>query len=286
MLHDSAAEKSSRTPRSTWDAFNFENARRNTRLLKKEALGSGISPSSLATKFTKTGTTIVGAVYSGGVVLGADTRATNGPLVADKNCEKIHFIAPNIMCCGAGTAADTEKVTALVAAKLTLQRLSSGRQSRVLSCLNRLKNHLYRYQGHVSAALVLGGCDVRGPYLGTVAPHGSTDRLPFVSMGSGCLAAMAVLENRYEDGMDEEKCKALVGDAVAAGIFNDLGSGSCIDLCVLRVDGTVVTLRNVKDFNKKLYEPARHIEFTPGTTTVLREDVRCLVVEEAVQPVA
>jgi 20S proteasome subunit beta 2 len=31
--------------------------------------------------------------------------------VADKNCEKIHFIAPNIYCCGAGTAADTENVT-------------------------------------------------------------------------------------------------------------------------------------------------------------------------------
>jgi len=46
-----------------------------------------------------------------GVVLGADTRATEGPIVADKNCEKIHYMAPNIYCCGAGTAADTEAVT-------------------------------------------------------------------------------------------------------------------------------------------------------------------------------
>ena len=46
-----------------------------------------------------------------GVVLGADTRSTSGTTVADKNCEKIHFIAPNIYCCGAGTAADTENVT-------------------------------------------------------------------------------------------------------------------------------------------------------------------------------
>ena len=38
------------------------------------------------------------------MVLGADTRSTNGDTVADKNCEKIHFIAPNIYCCGAGTA--------------------------------------------------------------------------------------------------------------------------------------------------------------------------------------
>lgn len=31
-----------------------------------------------------------------GVILGADTRATNDDVVADKNCEKIHFIAPKI----------------------------------------------------------------------------------------------------------------------------------------------------------------------------------------------
>ncbi len=44
-------------------------------------------------------------------MLGADTRSTAGTTVADKNCEKIHFIAPNVYCCGAGTAADTENVT-------------------------------------------------------------------------------------------------------------------------------------------------------------------------------
>jgi 20S proteasome alpha/beta subunit len=40
-------------------------------------------------KATSTGTTIVGCVYKDGVVLGADTRATEGPIVADKNCEKV-----------------------------------------------------------------------------------------------------------------------------------------------------------------------------------------------------
>jgi hypothetical protein len=48
-----------------------------------------------------------------GVILGADTRATEGPIVCDKNCEKIHYMAPNIYCCGAGTAADTEAVTGI-----------------------------------------------------------------------------------------------------------------------------------------------------------------------------
>lgn len=44
----------------------------------------------------KTGTTIVGITFKDGVILGADTRATEGPIVADKNCEKIHFLAKNM----------------------------------------------------------------------------------------------------------------------------------------------------------------------------------------------
>lgn len=47
-------------------------------------------------KATSTGTTICGIIYKDGVILGADTRATMGPIVSDKNCAKIHYIAPNI----------------------------------------------------------------------------------------------------------------------------------------------------------------------------------------------
>lgn len=47
-------------------------------------------------KVLKTGTTIAGLVFKDGVVLGADTRATEGDVVADKNCAKIHYLAPNM----------------------------------------------------------------------------------------------------------------------------------------------------------------------------------------------
>ena len=59
-----------------------------------------------------------------------------------------------------------------------------------------------RYQGHIGAALVLGGVDSTGPQLFTVAPHGSTDKLPYVTMGSGSLAAMAVFESYWKPNME------------------------------------------------------------------------------------
>lgn len=45
-------------------------------------------------KATSTGTTIVGCLFKDGLVLGADTRATEGPIVADKNCEKVRSSIP------------------------------------------------------------------------------------------------------------------------------------------------------------------------------------------------
>lgn len=183
--------------------------------------------------------------------------------MCDKNCEKIHYIAPNIYCCGAGTAADTENVTGMVSRQLDLLRSATeSDESRVVTAMTRLKRHLFRYQGHVSAALVLGGVDVTGPHLYTVWPHGSTDKLPYVTMGSGSLAAMAVFEDGYKDGLNESDAKELVRRAIRAGIFNDLGSGGNVDLCVLR--------RNKK--NKTEVEMLRNYE-TPNEASVLRARV-------------
>lgn len=95
--------------------FNFENYFRNSNLISEEGLKKF---------FTKTGTTIVGVSCKEGVVLAADTRATSEH-VAEKNCKKIHFIAPNITCCGAGTAADNEYLTSLFTRK-TFRRIRTS----------------------------------------------------------------------------------------------------------------------------------------------------------------
>ena len=166
----------------------------------------------------KTGTTIVGMIFKvpfrvsfsmrsclitipdqDGVVLGADTRATAGPIVADKNCEKIHYLTENIYCCGAGTSADCEYTTgcglAFMFSSATLTRTfrghlvgvgtsSSLNWTRDTRCHCRdhacqkafpVHNHLpppFRpyvlkpfvssYQGHISTALVIGGVDATG----------------------------------------------------------------------------------------------------------------------------
>lgn len=103
----------------------------------------------------------------------------------------------------------------------------------------------------MSAALILGGVDLHGPHLFTVRtlpqlrgqqrtarhvrlpllmrcvaplaparaapqifPHGSTDALPYATMGSGSLNAMAVFEAAYKDDMSREEAMALAARAI------------------------------------------------------------------------
>lgn len=231
----------------------------------RNALLSSVGKLQLPTAL-KTGTTIVGLIFKNGVVLGADTRATNDTIVADKNCEKIHYIADNMYCCGAGTAADTEFTTEQISHQLRLHAFATERQPRVITALTMLKRHLFRYQGHVSAALVLGGVDATGPSIYTVYPHGSTDRLPYATMGSGSLAAMAVFESGYKEDMEEEEAKELVRQAIQAGIFNDLGSGSNVDLCVITKEGARMFRNDVKP-NERLFRES--YSFPRGATPVL-----------------
>jgi 20S proteasome subunit beta 2 len=254
--------------------FNFDLCNRNAMLVKQLGGSSSVLP-----KAWKTGTTICGIIYKDGVVLGADTRATGGAEVVDKNCEKIHYLAPNIWCCGAGTAADTEKTTELIASNLELLRLSTGTQSRVVTSLTMLKRLLYRYQGHVSAALVLGGVDVHGPHLYSIHPHGSTQRLPYTTMGSGSLAAMSVFETRYVEDMEEEAAIQLVKDAIRAGIFNDLGSGSNVDITVIRKDNvsrfrTYENAAGDASSYKAQYPRLAKMTPPPGTTFVIEESFK------------
>jgi len=249
-------------------AFSFDLVKRNSMLA-----ATGLKMPLMM----KTGTTIAGVIFKDGVVLGADTRATEGSIIADKNCAKIHHISSHIWCCGAGTAADTENITNLISSQLELHRLATGKKPRVITALTRLKQRLFQYQGHISAALVLGGVDATGSHLYTVYPHGSTDCLAYATMGSGSLAAMAVFESGYRDNLTQDDAMLLVAQAIQSGIFNDLGSGSNVDLCIIRKDSEKVAYyHNYLQCNPRLYKRPTSYQFQRGTTEVIKETIKLI----------
>lgn len=174
-------------------AFSFENYERNENL---GGMGYALP------KMKKTGTTICGIVFKDGVVLGADTRSTMGSIIFEKNTVKIDYLADNMYCCGAGTSADTTKVTSMISSQLELHRLLTGKQVPVVAAIRMTKQHLFQYDGHIGAALIVGGVDSTGAYIYSIAPHGSTDKLQYTAMGSGCLAAISVLERGWKPDLE------------------------------------------------------------------------------------
>jgi 20S proteasome subunit beta 2 len=183
----------------------------------------------------------------------------------------LHYIAPQIWCAGAGTAADTEFTTALISSNIELHALSTGRKPRVATVMTMLKQHLFRYQGHIGAYLVVAGVDPTGSHLFTVHAHGSTDKLPYVTMGSGSLAAMSVFETQWKSGLNKDDAIKLCADAIQAGIWNDLGSGSNVDVCVITAEKTTL-LRNYITPNTR-EQKMRNYKFQRGTTAVLNEKI-------------
>lgn len=85
--------------------------------------------------------------------------------------------------------------------------------------------------------------------------------------------------------LQRESAVKLVCDAISAGIFNDLGSGSNVDVCVITASGTDM-LRNYVMDNEKVTKE-RNYKFRRGTTDWKRdrEVVRSLVASETVRPI-
>jgi len=73
---------------------------------------------------------------------------------------------------------------------------------------------LFRCQGYIGEDLVLGIVDATRLHRCSIYPHGLTDKLPYVTMCSGFLTAMAVFEEKFRPDMEEEKAKKLAREAL------------------------------------------------------------------------
>ena len=232
----------------------------------------------LQLKTRKTGTTIAAllACNSTIVILAADTRATDGTTVADSNCEKLHQLARNVWCAGAGTSGDVEAMVRSVKFLFWKRGVlndvgNMGRQSftvRSIHCheneedvpteslpaiLHCLRTQLQKTQGQLGVNLLVGGYDPpsQRATLAAIHPHGSMDVVTYAALGSGGLAATGVLESRYpkigSGSCSLEEGMRLAVDAVTAGVKNDLGSGSRVDVCIIAKEGVLYRRAVVKE---------------------------------------
>jgi 20S proteasome subunit beta 2 len=156
----------------------------------------------------------------------------------------------------------------MIKRELELHRLNTHSENRVVHAANRLCSHAFRYGGHIGTHLIVGGVDCNGPQLIECQNDGNNYSLPFHTTGSGCLAAMAILESGYKDDMTKDEAVKLCIAAIEAGIYHDLGSGSNVDVCVIE-KGKVEMMRNIKSDNFKIFSKPGGYQFNPDRVKVI-----------------
>lgn len=252
--------------------FDFSGCLRNMALTE-----SGFKPP----EFAKTGTTIVGAVYKDGVVMGGDSRATCGHIVANKQSLKVVKLTDRIYACGAGGAADLYQMSSMLSANLRLHELNTGSKARVAMALRRMKQHLFQHMGHIAAYLVIGGVDLDGAHLFSLSANGTSQRRQFVSDGSGSYIANSVLERDFKVDMTEKECSDLVSNALSHGMKGDNMSGNSFNLVIINDKGATLNGPIVPDFCKRPCPIDLDYRFKKGISIVVKEKtINYDVVEE------
>ena len=190
-------------------------------------------------------TTLAGARCATGVALAADSRATEGTVIADSKCDKLHELAENVYAAGCGGAADADDVARLVALELRTEHLrrtmSSTAPTKNRGLVVAAKSGIVARlrSAPLGCAFIVGGCDSE-PSLYRVEGDGSATASQFATMGSGQMAAAAVLEAsllRQAEPSPEVVIEA-VRRAVEAGIRGDTGSGGHVDVVFIDEEET------------------------------------------------
>jgi 20S proteasome subunit beta 2 len=174
-------------------------------------------------------------------------------------------------------------VTERIKRELEMHRLNTHSENRVQMAAGRFSTEAFKYGGNLGTHLICGGVDVKGPQLIEISNDGNCYAFPFLTMGSGCLAAMAVIETGYKEDMNEDQAKALCTAAIEAGIYHDLGSGSNVDVCIIKKGKSTLT-RSVKSDNRKVFSKPGGYKFPKDRVKILDEYKEKLVVEDGAAP--
>ncbi|MBU0530518.1 MAG: proteasome subunit beta [Nanoarchaeota archaeon] len=187
----------------------------------------------------KTGTTTVGLICEGAVILAADRKATMGYLVANKDALKILSLDEHIVMTIAGLEGDGQALKRYISAEFKLFKLKEGRRINVGAGASLVANILYsrRYYPYY-VQLIVGGYDSEPKLFSLDAAGAVSDEKEYFSTGSGSPFALGVLEDGYKKGMTVESGKKLAARAVHAATKRDIASGgSGIDVVVVDASG-------------------------------------------------
>ena len=187
---------------------------------------------------TKTGTTTLGMVCDGAVVVATDTRVTMGNYIAHHKGKKLHQIDRHLAMTIAGSVADAQNVIDIAKYYAAMYRIDHERLIPVSAASRLLANIFFNQRYYpLIAQIIVAGFDETGPSLYNVDFFGSLTSEKYTSTGSGSPIVLGLLEDEYKEGMAVADAIKLAVKGVTSSMKRDTYSGDSFDVAVIDKEG-------------------------------------------------
>uniref|UniRef100_A0A1W7R9W2 Proteasome subunit beta n=1 Tax=Hadrurus spadix TaxID=141984 RepID=A0A1W7R9W2_9SCOR len=168
--------------KSKWDGIDFEQKRTLTPIT--------------------TGTSVLGMVFDGGVIIAGDMLGSYGSLARFRNCQRVIKVNDNIIFGASGDYADFQFVRSLIEDKVIEEEsYHDGFSLKPKSLHCWLTRILYNRRSKFDPlwnTFIVGGIQDGEPFLGQVDKIGTCFETPTVATGLGAYIAQPILRGLYE----------------------------------------------------------------------------------------
>jgi proteasome beta subunit len=188
----------------------------------------------------KKGTTTVGLVCKGAVVLAADKRASMGHL-AMHAVPKVFKVTDFIALTTAGLVSDAHNLLKYLRAEMDLYKLDKSKDPSIDVAANLLGSILYggrqSFFPYLVGILLAGKSDDGTFKLYSLEAAGSAIMDKYTVTGSGSELALAILDNDYKKDISAEDGVKLAIKAIKSAIKRDIFTGDGIDVVIIDSKG-------------------------------------------------
>ena len=189
------------------------------------------------TEFKK-GTTTLGFIYQGGILIAVDSRASMGSFIGSQKVRKVIEINEYLLGTMAGGAADCMFWERRLAQWCKLYELRHGEKVPVSAASQYLANMITQYRGYgLSMGTMIAGWDNREQGLYYVDDDGTRLKGYLFSVGSGSTYAYGILDSKYRYNMTKEEAIQLGREAIYHATHRDAGSGGVVRVYNIIRDG-------------------------------------------------
>jgi len=186
------------------------------------------------------GTTTVGLIVKGGVVIGTESQATAGFTVATKTAQKLFQINDFTGATISGAVADCQYVINQITALSKLKQVEDGEVPPVKYIANVTRNILFSGRSYYLSMMIVGGYSIKekeGKLYGIDLLGTLFEEDKFISFGSGSPFSLGLLEADWKSDMTNSEGIDLIKAAISASRERDAASGFKIQICTIDKDG-------------------------------------------------